>query len=160
METNRFSFLSKHFPAYEIKFSRERNRDLAEIMNPFYDENIRVEYIPEDDFTPYVVSFAFQHCHMCDEEDIVEYMNDIIEGNVFSIEFFNKGIRRFGGDITSTELDDLTYETLTKNMENWGISHLLDYADSFKLRGWNSNYNFDAAFVLDESGLTIIKKFG
>ena len=70
METNRFSFLSKHFPAYEIKFSRERNRDLAEIINPFYDENIRVEYIPEDDFTPYVVSFAFQHCHMCDEEDI------------------------------------------------------------------------------------------
>ena len=33
METNRFSFLSKHFPAYEIKFSRERNRDLAEIIN-------------------------------------------------------------------------------------------------------------------------------
>ena len=153
METNRFSFLSKHFPAYEIKFSRERNRDLAEIINPFYDENIRVEYIPEDDFTPYVVSFAFQHCHMFDEEDIVEYMNDIIEGNVFSIEFFNKGIRRFGGDIEASELADLSYETLA---EHWG--KLLDYADSFKLRGWLSNNNFDAALIIDKNGFPIITR--
>ena len=147
------SFLSKHFAAYDIKFSKERNRDLAEIINPFYDENIRVEYIPEDDFTPYVVSFAFQHCHMCDEEDIVEYVNDIMNGNLLSIEFFDNGVRCFGGDIEASELADLSYETLA---EHWG--KLLDYADSFKLRGWLSNNNFDAALIIDKNGFPIITR--
>ena len=158
METERFDLLTKHFSAYEMKFSK--NGNLLEIINPFCLENIRVEYIPTDDFTPYVVSFAFQHCHMCDEEDIADYMNDIIDGKVFSIEFFNKGTRCFGGDITAAELDSLTYETLTKYIESWGISNLLDYADSFKLRGWHSNYNFDAELITDENGLPGIKKLG
>lgn len=158
METSRFYFLKKHFSAYEINFSKERDRDLVEIINPFYDENIRVEYIPEDDFTPYVVSFAFQHCHMCDEEDIVEYVNDIIDGKILSIEFFKNGARCFGGDIATLELADLSYDALAKSIEDWGIAKLLDYADSFKLRGWHSNYSFDAAFVIDENGLPTIKK--
>ncbi len=160
MEICKFHFLIEHFSGYEIKHSIERNRDLVEIINPFYNENIRVEYIPEDDFTPYVVSFAFQHCHMCDEEDVLKYVNDIIDGNLLSIEFFNKGTRCFGGDITAEELDDLSYESLKKSMEDWGIPNLLNYADSFKLRDWHDKYNFDATFVIDENGLPAIKKQG
>ena len=158
MQTDRFDFLRKQFSSFEIKLSEDCNT--VEIVNPFGNENVKVEYVPEDDFTPYIVYFAFQHCHMCDEEDIADYMNDIIDGKVFSIEFFNKGTRCFGGDITAAELDSLTYETLTKYIESWGISNLLDYADSFKLRGWHSNYNFDAELITDENGLPRIKKLG
>ena len=158
MKKDVFAFLVNHFSAYRIEQSK--NETLAEIVNPLGGENIKVEYVPDDEFTPYIVYFAFQHCHMCDEEDIADYMNDIIDGKVFSIEFFNKGTRCFGGDITAAELDSLTYETLTKYIESWGISNLLDYADSFKLRGWHSNYNFDAELITDENGLSRIKKLG
>lgn len=158
MKTDRFDFLTKHFSSYEIKFSKDGS--LVEIINPFYNENVKVEYIPDDDFTPYIVYFAFQHCHMCDEEDIVEYINDIIDGNVFSIEFFNNGARCFGGDITAAELNDLSYETLARYMESLGVAKMIDYANSFKLRGWHSNYNLDAVFAIDESGSATIKKLG
>lgn len=158
MKTDRFDFLVQQFSAYEMEFSQDG--DWAEIINPFCCENIRVEYIPDDDFTPYIVYFAFQHCHMRDEDSIVDYINDIIEGNVFSIEFFKNGTCCFGGDVTVAELDDLSYEILTKCMEDWGLSNLLNYADSFKLRGWHINHNFDAELVLDENGLPGIKKLG
>ena len=107
MKKDRFDLLTKQFSAYEMEFSKDG--DLVEIINPFGCENIRVEYIPDDDFTPYIVYFAFQHCHMCDVEDIVEYIRDLIEGNRFSIEFFKNGVRYFGGDIAAEELKDFVY---------------------------------------------------
>ena len=158
MKKDRFDLLTKQFSAYEMKLSK--TGDLVEIINPFCCENIRVEYVPDDDFTPYIVYFAFQHCHMCDEEDIVDYINEIINGNLFSIEFFNHGTHCFGGDISAAELDDLSYERLAQYMKTWGINNLLDYANSFKLRGWHGNYNFDAVFVVDENGMPTIKKLG
>lgn len=156
MKTERFDFLRKEFPSYKIKFSEDGS--MVEIVNPFGNENVRIEYVPEDDFTPYIVFFAFQHCHMCDEEDIIDYINDIINGKVFSIEYFYNDTRLFGGDITAEKLKDLSYDTLEQNTGYYGIAKLKDCADSFKLRGWHNDYNFDAIFVTDESGSVTIKK--
>ena len=130
----------------------------VEIVNPFGNENIKVEYVTEDDFTTYIVFFAFQHCHMCDEEDVIDYINNIIDGKVFSIEYFNNGTRCLGGDITAEELRELSYDTLEQNTGYYGITKLKDCADSFKLRGWHSDCNYDAIFVTDESGNVAIKK--
>ena len=156
INNDRFNLLANQFSAYRMTFSKDGA--LVEIINPFGGENIRVEYLPDDDFTPYIVYFAFQHCHMCDEEDIVDYINNIINRQLFSIEYFNNGTRCFGGDITAEELVDLSYEKLEQNTGYYGITKLKDCADSFKLRGWHSDDNFDAVFVTDENGLTTIKK--
>ena len=158
MNNDRFNLLANQFSAYRMTFSKDGA--LVEIINPFGGENIRVEYFPDDDFTPYIVYFAFQHCHMCDEEDVADYIMEIIDGNLFSIEFFNQGTRCFGGDISAEEWHDSSYECLSKCMEKWGIAKLLDYADSFKLRGWYSEHNFDAVFDVDEKGKPTIKKVG
>lgn len=162
MKIERFDFLKKQLSSYEMNFSEDGST--VEIVNPFGNENIRVEYeeyVPEYDFTPYTeytVFFAFQHRHMRGEEDVIDYINNIINGKIFSIEYFNNDIRRFGGDITAEELKDLSYDTLEQNTGYYGIPKLKDCADSFKVRGWHNDYNFDAVFVTDENKSVTIKK--
>lgn len=151
----RFDFLIKQFSNYEIIISEDEG--FVEIINPFCKDNIRVHYDFDDEFSPYILCFAFQHVHMCDEEDIVDYVNDIISGELFSIEFFKDGVRRFGGDITADKLKELSYELLEQHTGYLGSAKLKDCADSFKVRGWCSE-NFDATFVTDESGIVTIKK--
>lgn len=157
MKNERLLFLSHHFASYEIQFSKDG--DFAEIKNPSHAENIKVEYVPDDDFTPYIVYFAFQHCHMCDEEDVLEYINEVMSENKFSIEFFCNETRRFGTDINAKELSELSYETLEKEIGYWGITKLKDVANVFKVRGWNAEKSFDARFALDEGGNVIIEKY-
>ncbi len=151
----RFDFLIKQFSNYEIIVLEDEC--LAEIINPYCKENIRVYYEFEDEYSPYILCFAFQHVHLCDEEEVVDYINSIISGNRFSIEFFHDGVRCFGGDITADKLKELSYELLKKHTGYWGSTELKDCADSFKVRGWNSE-NFDAIFVMDENGTVTIRK--
>ncbi len=156
MIENRLEFIAKKFSDYDIRFSEDKN--LFEIFNPCGDENIRVEYVSDDEWTPYILYFSFQHWHMNDEEDIFEHINDIINGNLFSIEFFENDNRRFGGDIQAQELQELSYETLELYAGYCGMSNLKDLADSFKVRGWNAEANFDAKFIVDEFGNVTIQK--
>ena len=152
MDTDRFDFLRNQYSAYEIKSSQDGNA--LKIVNPFGGESIIVEYVPDDEYTPYIVYFAFQHCHMNDEENILEYINDIIAGKIFSIEFFNQGNLCFGGDITIEDLQHLSYDFL---VNHWGFPELLDRADAFKVRGWRCSDNLDAIFVADENGQKAIQ---
>ena len=46
MQIKRFEFLRNQFSSYEMKFSEDGNT--VEIVNPFGNENVRVEYVPED----------------------------------------------------------------------------------------------------------------
>ena len=150
MRENVFDFLIHHFSSYQIEFSK--NGTLAEIINPFGIDNIRVEYVPDDEFTPFIVYFAFQHCHMNDEEDIVDYICDLIDGNRCCIEFFKNGTRHFGGDISAEELINLSYEGLEQYSGYFGLHKLINLADSFKVRGWNPKDNFDADFIISDNG--------
>jgi len=152
-----FDFLIKQFPNDEIVILEDDS--LAEIINTFGKDNIKV-YYDSDDFSPYIVCFAFQHVHLCDEEAVIDYINDIICGNLFSIEFFRDGERCFGGDITADRLKELSYKTLERYTGYYGGTKLIECADMFKVRGWNSNNNFDATFVIDECGIVTIKKIG
>lgn len=153
-----FDFLIKQFPNHEIVILEDES--LAEIINAFGEDDIKVYYDSEDDFSPYILCFAFQHVHLCNEKEVVDYINDIISGKLFSIEFFQDGERRFGGDITTDKLMGLSYETLEKYTGYYGSTKLKECADMFKVRGWNSNNNFDATFVIDECGIVTIKKIG
>ena len=155
MSKNNYTFLTNHFSSYEIIYLE--SEDSVEIVNPFGKDNIIVYYDLADP-TPFMVEFSFQHRHIEDENGVIEYINDIVNEKVFSIEFFKDGERRFGGDITAQELKDLSYEELEQTIGYYGSTKLKDCVNVFKVRGWSGNDNFDATFVVSENGNVEIKK--
>ena len=155
MFQNNLVAIASQFSDYATHLFDDKNS--LEIRNPFGNENIKLEYVPEDECTPYILYFSFQHWHMNDEEDIIEHIYDIINGKLLSIEFFKCGRRRFGGDIEAKELQDLSYETLENFFSDFPFGKLKDIADSFKVRGWKPDANFDAVFDVDACGKTTIK---
>ena len=122
-----------------------------------YEENITVYYYDDDDFTPFCVCFSFQHCHLKDQEAVIEWINQIIAGEKFAIEFFKNGQNCFGSEIDSKELLDLSYEKLEQFTGFYGLTKLLSTVDTFKVRGWNNQHNFDASFVCEDNGHILIE---
>ena len=155
MFQNNLVAIASQFSDYATHLFDDKNS--LEIRNPFGNENIKLEYVPEDEWTPYILYFSFQHWHMNDEEDIIEHIYDIINGKLLSIEFFKCGRRCFGGDIEAKELQDLSYETLENFFSDFPFGKLKDIADSFKVRGCKPDANFDAVFDVDACGKTTIK---
>lgn len=152
MKTNRLLFLKDAFTGFELKFADDYSS--AAIVNPNYNENITV-YDEEYEF---IACFSFQHRHFEDEDEIIEWIRKIISGNKFAIEFFCKGQQRFGSEIESEKLPNLSYEQLKQFTGYYGLSELLSIADTFKVRGWNNQHNFDATLVRDDNGHVLIKK--
>ena len=152
MSNNRLVFLKDAFYEFELQFADDYSN--AIIVNPNYDENITV-YDDEFEFT---VCFSFQHRHFEDEDDIIEWIHRIISGNTFAIEFFNHEQRGFGSEIDAEELEDLTYEKLEQFTGYFGLTKLLDVADSFKIRGWDSKNNFDYIITCEANGMIAINK--
>ena len=141
MKENRLMFLQGSFPNFELCFSNDFYK--ADIVNPNWDENITV-YDEEYEF---IVCFSYQHCHFENEEDVVAWIREIIACNKFAIEFFNKEKRYCGTEIDWKELKDLSYEMLETITGYYGVAKLWSLADTFKVRGWDQRYNFDAMIV-------------
>ncbi len=152
MIENKLIFLKDSFPEFELQFSDDFTE--AVILNPNYNENITV-YDEGFEFTVY---FSFQHRHLEDKEDVVEWVNEIITGNKFAIEFFNNEQRRFGSEIDAEEMQDLSYEKLEHFTGYYGLTKLFDMVDSFKVRGWDSKNNFDFTFFCETNGNISINK--
>ncbi len=152
MTENKLLFLKDSFPEFELQFSDDFSE--AVILNPNYNENITVY----DEGFEFIVCFSFQHRHLEDEEDVVEWIGEIIAGNIFAIEFFNNEQRRFGSEINAEELQDLSYEKLEQFTGYYGLTKLFDMADSFKVRGWDSKNNFDFTFFCETNGSIAINK--
>jgi len=152
MSENRLIFMKDAFSEFELQFADDFSS--AVIVNPNYDENITV-YDDEYEFT---VCFSFQHCHFDEEDDIIEWIREIISGNTFAIEFFNKGQRGFGGEIDLEKMQELTYEKLEQFTGYYGLTKLLDVADSFKIRGWDSKNSFDCTIAREANGSIAINK--
>ena len=79
------SFLTKYFSLNELEIVDEYS---MEIKNPYNGENICILDESYEDYYQITVYFSYQHRHMYDEQKIIEYINDIVNGNVFAIEFF------------------------------------------------------------------------
>lgn len=156
MTENKLEFLKNAFPNYKVYISE--NGTQATIFNPFYNENVILEYFEEDDYTPFIAHFSFQHRHLNDEKNVVDWINEIVEEKRFAIEFFKNEQNKFGGDIEATELADISYPKLERLTGYYGATKLYEIADSFKIRGWNKDSNFDAVFVFKKDGTIIIQK--
>ncbi len=152
MSDNSLVFLKDALPGIKLQFADDYST--ATIVNPNYDENITVY----DDESEFIVCFSFQHRHFEDEADIIEWINEIISGNIIAIEYFNHGRRAFGGEIDAKKLQDLTYEKLEKITGYYGLTKLWEVADSFKTRGWDSKNNFDYTIICEANGTIAINK--
>ena len=149
MIRNELLSIAEHFSAYDVRFSDEE--DGFDIVNPFGKDPIRV-YVENDPREPYTVGFSFQHRHLATVDEVVAYASDIMNGNVFAIEFFKDGCRRFGGDLNAQEVRELSYDRLAHFLGCFGASRLIDVVDSCKIRGWAGDTDFDVTFVEDEQG--------
>lgn len=155
MAESRLEFLKNASQNYKVHIVDDGRH--AIIFNPFYDQNVNV-YYEEDNNTPFVACFSYQHCHFTDEEDVIDWINDIISGKILAIEFFKNGQNCFGGDIEAEELDEITYKKLEQYTGYCGTTKLQNIVDSFKIRGWNKESNFDAVLVIEKDGTIAIEK--
>ncbi len=147
MADSKLAFLLRAFP--DEKVCIEDNGGKAVIFNPFSGDNIEV-YYDEDDFHPFCAGFSFQHRHFDDEEAVAQWIKEIVCGKKFAIEFFRNGGNCFGGEIE--ELRHMSYEELEQRTGYYGAAKLYEVADSFKVRGWHKEKNFDEVFALQEDG--------
>ena len=152
MSKKRLEFLKDTFLGLDLQMADDEASMV--ILNPNYDENITVY----DDEYEYIVCFSFQHRHFEDEDDIIAWIRKIITGNTFAIEFFNNEQRCFGSEIDTEELQGLTYKKLEQFTGYYGLTKLLDVADSFKIRSWDGKNNFDYTMICEGNGNVVINQ--
>lgn len=146
MSKNRLTFLKDAFPEFELQFSE--NDTKAVIVNPNYDENIIV-YDDEYEFT---VCFSFQHSHLDDADEIVDWIRKIISGNRYAIEFISNERLCWGSQIDAEELQDLSYEKLEQFIGYYVSKELPIVANTFKIRGWDNKNNLDYTITYKANG--------
>lgn len=148
------SFLKELFPKYTVELYAEDNSEWAVIKHEEFNDLIKV-YYDSDDFDIYCLAFATQHAHISEKERLIEYATAFANAEIAAIEFYENGSNRFGGDIETALLDDLTYNSLRNyfGYPSVDISNL-----TFRVRAWNKEYCFDGAFIKDSSGTVQIVK--
>ncbi|MBQ7339072.1 MAG: hypothetical protein IJW40_11565 [Clostridia bacterium] len=167
MKKQKISEIAAQFSAYNVQFSD--TGEGFEIINPYSEgkEPIIVMDEGREPYTAYVVSFSYFHTHPDMAEQVIAWVRDILEGRRFVIAFFKED--RWAGSTTLEEqqLHELTYETLAKHMGWDGITkppygdpvRLIDKADSFIIRGWGKDADFDGKFIKDAQGNVSIQAF-
>lgn len=135
------SFLANYISKYHIDISDDL--ESAIIYNPNGEDHLYIEYDKADSFSPYMLTFSFQHVHMSHQESAAKWIDSILKEEVFSIEFFVGESRCLGGEISSSDLNNLSYEFLKHYMGCFGMSKIFHTVDNFKVRGWTRKNDFD-----------------
>ena len=92
----------------------------------------------EDSLIQYIVSFSTQHCHFDDTEDILEYVNDIINDRVLSIEFYLNNEDIFGGEIPLELFNNLSIKTLA-NYFDYSEDDISNF--EFEINSWSGKHD-------------------
>lgn len=149
-----FDFLKELFSEYVVDIRSEEDGETVYIRNSMFDFPIVVDYYP-DDYYKYLLRFATQHMDTSSKDDLITCIRFYANVEKAAIEFYKDGKNRFGGEIETAVLDDLTYNSLRLK---FGYHDLKDY--TFSVRAWDKKYCFDAHFEKDDSGnVTIVKKY-
>lgn len=149
------SCLKERFPQCELELRGETEQECAFIRKGQY-AAIEVWYFPTEHYT-YCVYFADHHIHTCDKEEMIAFVTSIVSAEKASIEFFLDGKNRFGGEISTADLDDLTYDSLRCRF-GYPNRDLTGY--TFKVRACDERYCFDGVFVKGEKNqVQILKRY-
>ena len=108
----KLEFLKERYPDLPIDFFADEEGEWAYI-HPVQGKPLYVGYIP-DDWTPFSFRFGMTHGHECDEEGVLEQLDDYISGRDASVEFFQDGKPRFGGIIDPSVIWDRDFEALCR----------------------------------------------
>ena len=139
--------IAEHFSEYNVQFSNDGEH--FDVINPFGKGPISV-HIENDSGISYMVCFSFQHLHLETPDQVIAYVDNIIGGNVFAIGFFKDGRKCIAGDLDAQEVCAISYDMLTRFVCCFRDIRLIDVVDSFKVRGWMQDVDFDAKFIMDE----------
>jgi hypothetical protein len=149
--------LKEMYSGYETKMEVDNGINYFVIINPFWNENIRISY--EDGI---IFFFSFQHAHFdyCDDIDdnidsLIEYINFYLEGEQVAIEFLQGKTNIFGGDRCQNDIDMSSGESLLKSFTGDNTPLYESLYKQLKglnchcsIRGWNSVNNKDIDFIL------------
>ncbi len=157
MITMELTFLKNLFPNHSIEIEvKEDNTEYAKIIHEEFDDIIKIFYYPGD-YYEYYFSFATQHRHTSDKNELIEIIKSFINAEKAAIEFYLNGKNRFGGEIEVSLLDDITYEYLR---QDYGYQNIDMSEYTFEVRAWNKKYCFNGSFEMTDSGkIAIIKNF-
>ena len=148
-----FDFLKELFSEYVVDICSEEDVETVYIRNGQFNFPIVIDYYP-DDYYKYLLRFATQHRDTSSKDDLISFISSFANAEKAAIEFYKDGVNCFGGEIETSVLDDLTYDSLRFK---FGYHDLKDY--TFSVRAWDKRFCFDAHFEKDASGgVTIVKK--
>ena len=148
-----FDFLKEVFSEYDVDICVKDDTETVYIRNGQFNFPIVIDYYP-DDYYKYLLSFATQHRDTSSKDDLISYISSFANVEKAAIEFYKDGTSCFGGEIETSALDDLTYDSLRFR---FGYHDLKDYM--FSVRAWDRRFCFNAHFEKDASrGVTIVKK--
>ena len=139
----KLDFLCEIFSNYEIERCEEHGAECICIKNSNFNEPIKVCY-ELDDYNTYTVYFATQHLHITECDDLIDTIAKFANASIAAIEFYDNERNRFGGQIETKRLENLTYDTLRTyfGYPHLDISHL-----TFRVYTWDKKYCFEGSFV-------------
>lgn len=148
--------VARYFLAFDPDFSDDGN--CFEIKSPFGKDAILVQHDEEE----YTVCYSRHHVHLETAKQAEAYVCDIMAGRRTIIEFYKDGRLCMSADLSAQELCELSYASLSQRMgfgkNEFMPGELIDFADSFKIRGWAQDADFDATFIADVQGNVTVQK--
>ncbi len=94
----------------------------------------------KESFAEYRVCFSTQHRHFEDLGKVEKYVRLILTDEILPTEFYYNGERRFGGEITKADYQDLNIEHLA---ELFGYTVEYIYQFDFEVSSWSGKYNIE-----------------
>ena len=150
-----FSFIKELFSDYNVDIQTENGVETVYIRNIQFEDPIIIHHFPNDHYT-YLLRFATQHYDTSSKDELIRHILAFTNAEKATIEFFENGESRFGGEIDVSLLENISYDDL-RNF--FGYPHLDLTNLTFKVCAWDTHYCFDGYFEEKESGsVNIIKK--
>ena len=149
--------LAEEYKNYETRIEAEEGISYFVIVNPFWEENIRIS--TEDGIIFY---FSYQHDHFdyyagFNENigDLINYINSYLNGERVCVEVFHEDENIFGGDRYLQDMDISSGEAWLKSFIGYNAEvyesiyeHIKGRPCRCSIRSWNSAFNKDIDFVL------------
>lgn len=151
-----FAFMKELFSEYDTDIRIENGIETISIRHRQFEYPIVIHYFPDDYYT-YLLIFSTQHRDTSSRDEIIAYARAFSAAEKAAIEFYENGTDRFGGEIATALLEDLTCDGLCRC-----YGHPKDYISklTFTVRAWDARYCFDGHFEKSPSGeIRIVRNY-
>ena len=146
-----FAKLTATYKNYVTRTETDEGVDFFVIVNPFWNENIRITYD-----NGILLLFSHQHAHCDDNFDLLtDYIDAFLHRKEVAIEFFSGDKPLFGGSKCLDDIDMSSGKSLYESFIGDRPQLFLEFYKRIKgvncrcsIRGWDNALNKDINFVL------------